>query len=367
MALNAVRRESFWAAAAAVALAVSLSSCADSAVSNRDEDAGGGGGQAVKMGMSVPGPHPSFDHWERALQDTSAEYDFADSDYLFGKVWSLNESNATLNGLVSRGFNAIALFPGDPAGTNSQLESMKARGVETILLAGCTDDPSPALFCLATDVEAAAYAEAKALIEAIGGEGEIAHLSSNLTDPNTQLRADGVNRAVAETNGKVKVVQFVADIDTPDKAPPAVDSLLAARGAELDGIVSTTMFPTEALAAAIAANPQYQRIVVVGADDGPQTVQGIKDGVILGSMYQNFYGQGAVAAYVFDKVVGEGCSIRDDVPWQKHPQTTKFIDSGYALATKDNVNGLYANGADLPDKTEELMAFVDAKVLDCNS
>jgi ribose transport system substrate-binding protein len=284
---------------------------------------------------------------------------------VFGKVWSLNESNLTLNGLASRGFNAIALFPGDPAGTNSQLASMKKRGVETILLAGCTDDPSPALFCLATDVEAAAYAEGKAIIEAIGGKGDIAHLSSNLTDPNTKLRAAGVNRAVAETNGKVKVVQFIGDIDTPDKAPPAVDALLASRGKQLAGIVSTTMFPTEALATALKANPQYQNIKVVGADDGPLTIQGIKDGTILGSMYQNFYGQGEVAAYVFEKVVGEGCTIRDDVPWQKHPQTKKFIDSGYALATKENVEGLYSKGADLPDKTEALMKFADEKLLNC--
>lgn len=347
-----------------VTVALALSSCATSA-----SPAGSGsssGKTPVKMGMSVPGPHPSFDHWTVALDESAKKYGFAEHSYLFGKVWSLNESNLTLNGLAGRGFNAIALFPGDPKATNTELQSLKQRGVTTILLAGCTDDPSPALFCLATDVEAAAYAEAKALIAAIGGQGDIAHLSSNLTDPNTKLRADGVNRAVAETGGKVKVVQFVADIDTPDKAPPAVNSLLASRGAQLKGIVSTTMFPTEALAAALKANPQYQDIKVVGADDGPQTIQGIKDGTILGSMYQNFYGQGAVAAYVFDKVISQGCTIRSDVPWQKHPQTHKFIDSGYALATKDNVQGLYSRGADLPDKTAALMEFVDEKVLSCS-
>jgi ribose transport system substrate-binding protein len=243
---------------------------------------------------------------------------------------------------------------------------MKRRGFTSILVGGCTNDPSPALFCIATDVEGAAYSGAKALIQAIGGQGEIAHLSSQLTDPNTALRQAGVQKAVDETHGKVKLVQFIGDTDTPDAAPQAVQSLLAARGKSLAGIIATAWYPTEALSAAMKANPQYKKIKVVGADAADQTVKGIQDGDIYGSMYQNSYGQAYIASYVLQKVVGEGCKIRPDFPWQKSPQTSKFIDSGFGLITADNVKQYIGKGESLPEKTAELQNLVDTKLLSCS-
>jgi ribose transport system substrate-binding protein len=351
------------AGTAAAIAALVLTSCATGAASPASSD---GGKQPVKIAMSVPGPNLYFDNWDRALKDANTEHHFADSSYVVGTTWSLNAQNVTLNALVGRGFNALGIFPGDPEGTNTQLAAMKQRGITSILVGGCTNDPSPALFCIATDVEGAAYAGTKALIEAIGGEGDIAHLSSQLTDPNTQLREDGVKRAVAETNGKVKEVQFVGDTDTPDAAPRAVDSLLAAQGQTLKGIVATAWYPTEALAAKMKANPQYKHIKVVGADAAEQTVKAIQDGDIYGSMYQNSYGQAYISSYVLQKVVGEGCKIRSDFPWQKSPQTTKFIDSGFGLITGDNIKDYIGKGESLPSTTAKLQSLVDSKLLDCS-
>jgi ribose transport system substrate-binding protein len=354
-----------FATAAVGAGALLMSACANSAGSNGPE-ASSGGEQPVKIAMSVPGPNLYFDNWDRALTDADDEFDFADSSYVVGTTWSLNAQNVTLNALVGRGFNALGIFPGDPEGTNTQLQAMEQRGFTSILVGGCSNDPSPALFCIATEVEGAAYTGAKALIEAIGGEGEIAHLSSQLTDPNTVLRQKGVERAVAETDGKVKLVQFVGDTDTPDAAPRAVDALLAARGETLDGIVATAWYPTEALAAAMKANPEYKKsITVVGADAAEQTVQAIQDGDIYGSIYQNSYGQAYISSYVLQKVVGEGCEINPDFPWQDHPQTSKFIDSGYGLISGDNIEDYIGKGESLPEKTVELQTLVDEQLLSC--
>ena len=80
-------------------------------------------------------------------------------------------------------------------------------------------------------------------IKAIGGQGDIALLTSQLTDPNTQLRIQAVKKAVEETNGKVKLVQTLADIDTPTAAPPAINALLAGQGASLAGAMATSYYP----------------------------------------------------------------------------------------------------------------------------
>jgi len=60
--------------------------------------------------------------------------------------------------------------------------------------------------------------------------GKIAFLTGLLTDANTALREQGVNQAIADSGGKVKLAQLVSNIDSPSSAPPAVESLLASKG-----------------------------------------------------------------------------------------------------------------------------------------
>ena len=51
----------------------------------------------------------------------------------------------------------------------------------------------------------------------MGGEGEMVNVLEQLSDVNTQKRQKGVEDAVAETDGKVTIVQTVADISTVDQ------------------------------------------------------------------------------------------------------------------------------------------------------
>jgi len=362
------RRSKLCLTTAAVAIALLAAACSS----------GGGSGSGsttssaaerlpVRMAFSIPGPNLYFNNYENALNNAATSYHLAGHDYVVGSVWSLNAQNVTLDALEGQDYNALGIFPGDPVGTNTQLRLMQShiKGFEAILVGGCTNDPTPALFCIATDVEGAAYQATEALIKKMGGHGEIAHLTSELTDPNTILREDGVNKAVAQTDGAVKVVQVIGNTDTPDAATSAVQSLLAARGNTLGGIVATAWYPTAALAAAMQANPQYRHIVVVGEDAAQQTQDGIKNGYIYASSYQNSYGQAAVAAYVLDKIVGDGCTIRSDFPWQKTSQTNRFLNSGFGLITKANIAQYYGRGETLPAQTAALMTQVNTKMLNC--
>lgn len=105
---------------------------------------------------------------------------------------------------------------------------------------------------------------------------------------------------------------------------------------------------------------------VVGAVAADQTVQATQAGDIYGSMYQNSYGQAYISAYVLQKVINEGCQIRPDFPWQTHPQTSKFINSGYDLISGSNIKDYIGKGESLPDKTAELQTLVDTKLLSCS-
>ena len=200
--------------------------------------------------------------------------------------------------------------------------------IPSAALAGCTQDPSDVAFCLGTDVYNSAYLGTKELIKAMGGKGAIVHLAGLLVDPNTTLRVKAVETAVAETNGAVTLLQTVADTDAQEAADQKINALLAAQKDEIGGMIATGYIPSVVASKSLRTLGD-KRIKFIGIDDDPIVLDAIKDGFVAGTMAQNPYGQGYIGAYVLDLLAGGGCTMKDDAPWIKTPQTAHFIDSGH--------------------------------------
>jgi ribose transport system substrate-binding protein len=227
-----------------------------------------------------------------------------------------------------------------------------AEGIPTALVGGCTTQPSQAQFCIATDVANSAYLGTKALIEAMGGDGTIVHLTGFLVDPNTKLRMDAVERAVAETDGKVTLLQHLADIDSQEEADNKINALLAASKDEIDGMVATAYVPSVVGATALR-NLGDKRIKMVGIDDDPIVLQAITDGFLVGTMSQNPYGQAYVAAFALDRLRHD-CQMQPDAPF--------LIDSGTFLIDGPKVE-TYKD--DLKALTEEIQGGFEEAYLNC--
>ena len=75
---------------------------------------------------------------------------------------------------------------------------------------------------------------------------------------------------------------------------------------------------------------------MVGIDAAPALLEAIQDGVVDGTMSQNTYALAYIGAYALD-LVRRGCTFRDDAPWLKTSQTTRFIDSGTQFVSGDDV------------------------------
>lgn len=318
-----------------------------------------------KIALVIPGPNSYFSPWPTAIADAAKTYGF---DGIFAvppvAAFNLTAQNALLDSLAARGYKAFGVFPGDSHGTNAEEGKLARRGIATININGCTYDPSPALFCISTNVYTAAYYQAQQMIKAIGGKGDVALLTSQLTDPNTQLRIQAMKKAVAETNGQVKLVQIVANIDTPQLAPPAIDALLAARGSTLAGAMSTSYYPSIAMAVALTDNPQFRHIKFIGADFAPQVMTAVSKGYLYGTLFQNTYGMAYAASYALYRVTHDGCTVRSDASFSTSPQTKRLLEAGVQLVTKDNV-AEFPGPASLPDDTKRLISDLNAKILKC--
>ena len=101
-------------------------------------------------------------------------------------------------------------------------------------------------------------------------------------------------------------------------------------------MVATAYIPS-VVAAKSLRNLGDKRIKLIGIDDDKIVLDGIKDGFVAGTMAQNPYGQGYVAAYVLDLLASGTCTVKADAPFIKTPQTARFIDSGAMLISADNV------------------------------
>lgn len=291
----------------------------------------------VKVALVPGGPHPYFANWEQGARDAAKDFAIKSADYRVPAKWELGLQNQLIENLTAQGYNGFLIFPGDPVGTNSPMQDLASAEIPSIATAGCTKDPTPALFCFGTDTGHSAYLGAKELIKTMGGHGTIVHFTGNLVDPNTELRMKAVQQAVDETGGAVKLLQTIADIDrTPQEADDKINALLAARGKEIDGIISTAWLPSVSGATALRRIGD-KRIQMVAIDHDKVVLDAIKDGFVHGTMLQNPYGQAYIGSYVMEEIVGHGCKVNEKGPFKSNAYTTRFIDSGTSFQGADGV------------------------------
>lgn len=334
-----------------------LTACSSGSTDSASSGGNGDSAESAKLALVPGGPNVYFAPWEESASGAESEFGIDQVDYVVPPTQTFETAVqvSTLNSLASQGYNGLAVFPNGATAMQPTYQRISDRGVSIIDLAGCTQQPTPALFCLATDVTAAAKQQTELVIEEMGGEGNIVFLAGQPTDANTVQRQAGIEEAIAETNGAVTLLQVVSNIDSPTEAAPAIQSLLAGSADQIDGIISTSYYPSVAGAEIWSNNPQYQDIVFAAADAAPEVMAAVEAGAIFGTMWQNSSGQGTVAAFMLNEIVTKGCTVNESGPWTKTALTDRLIDSGYTFVTQENVGQYAGKTYGLPDITEELL------------
>jgi ribose transport system substrate-binding protein len=308
----------------------------------------------VKIALVSGGAHPYFQPWKAA--GAKAQSDFGLGGVTFNETseWDQAKQNDVLTSYAAQGYTAFGVFGVSPTAVNSTFADLKAKGYAVGSLGSCpAGGTDSADFCLSTDVEVAAYNATKADITAMGGHGTLVHLTGLNADSNTQRRIAGVKKAVDETNGQVKLLTTVTDIDTDlQTAQKAVADLLTAHGSQINGIVATAYNP--AVAAAAAVKSGKLPIKVVAIDDDPKILAGIKDGSVAATVTQNPVGQAYVGAWALGQLQSKACTVR---------QPGLVVDSGSFVVTEANVA---TYDTERQAKTTQLLNDFKTSVLSCS-
>jgi ribose transport system substrate-binding protein len=340
--------------AAALALVGALAMALPGAALAQDEEMSSDSMIAAVAG----GPHPFFDPWGPGTEAAVADFGLAGGTYEFPPQWELTAQNDLVETLVAQGFNGFTIFPGDANATNTLMDELLAQGIPSVAAGGCTTEPSPAAFCLATDVGKSAYEGTDHLINAMGDicttddPCQIVHIASRLVDPNTVARIAAVDQRVAESGGTVEVFQHLTDSDDQEAATEKVGGILAANGEDIDGMVSVA-YVGSSVAATLLKNIGDGRIKFVGIDDDQAVLDGIADGYVVGTMSQNPYGQAYIGAWVLDKL-RSGCTVKEDAEW--------FVDTGTFLIDQSNLDSY---GDVRVQIANDILSTFEADYLDC--
>jgi ribose transport system substrate-binding protein len=310
------------------------------------------GPNLVKIALVPGGAHPYFQPWKDTGSKAKADFGLGDVTFNETAGWDQTKQNDVLKSLAAQGYNAFGVFGVSPENINSTFQDLKRQGYPVASLASCpAGNTNQADFCLSTDVEVAAYKAAQAAIQAMGGQGNLVHLTGNKVDSNTQRRMAGVQKAVDETGGKVKLLQTVTDIDTDlQTAQKSVADLLAAKGTQIQGIVNTAYNP--AVASAEGVKQAHLPIKVIAIDDDKTILAGIRDGSVAATVLQNPVGQAYVGSYALMKLAG-GCTMT---------KPGVVVDSGSFVVTTANV-GSYET--ERQAKTDALKKDFDSQYLSC--
>ena len=270
-----------------------------------------------------------------------------------GQEWSQDNENVNVKALSTKGHKAFSIFPGDPAGANGLFGQLKQHGQFVVAYGAEPNVPTPASFTVATDIHQAATDACEELVRLMGGKGNILNVLETVTDVNTKVRDDAV-KAVADKHDGVKIIQTISDMTQESVAKEKIQSALAARGEQIDGIITTGYNPTIAAAAILTewhSDASRKRIRFVGIDTGASVMEAIKNGSIDATVSQNPFGHGYISCMILAKMV-KGWTPKKEY---------QFINGGHVIVKKENLS-TYAT--QVKTITDAIIADLDTKYLD---
>ena len=144
------------------------------------------------------------------------------------------------------------------------------------------------------------------VIKMMGEKGNILNVLEVLEDPNTALRKEGVEEAVAKYPD-IKIIQEIAGIKTQEEAVSKIESALSANVGEIDGIVCTGMVTSVGMTQTLEDYYEKQgtdkHIYAIGIDTDEGVMNGIESGTIDATIAQNPLGHGYISCKLLHRPV----------------------------------------------------------------
>lgn len=198
-------------------------------------------------------------------------------------------------------------------------------------------DSSHRLYFIGTNNLDAGRLGGRRVVEKLGGKGNVVFFTIT-GQPNTEERLKGFKDAFASRPG----INIVEVVDIKGETTVAFDrtqQYLAQTGAKkIDAFICLESASGELVAEAVKRSHDTTRTVVAW-DVNPDTLQGIKDGVIEATIVQKPFTMGYVGLKALDEIYhSPPAQLEKDWSSDAFAPYPAFIDTGTSLVDKSNVD-----------------------------
>ncbi len=251
-----------------------------------------------------------------------------------------------LEDLLAQNINAIAVSAIDPA---NQLDVLDQVATRTLLVTHDSDAPASArLAYVGLDNYDAGRAAGKLVKAALPNGGEIAIFVGRMEQDNARRRRQGLMDEIFDrsrdenrvedpnqslTIGKFTVLNTLTDQFDRAKAKANVEDMISANP-NLGCVVGLFTYNPVLALEALRSGGKIGQIKVVGFDEAPETLAGIRDGSVQGTVVQDPYNYGYRSMQLLNAV----CLGKPDAL-----PKGGFIDIPAVTVTKDNVDAFEAD------------------------
>lgn len=194
---------------------------------------------------------------------------------------SAAEQQQILDDLLAAGVDGIAVSPVDPANQTAALDKIAA---QTLLITHDSDAPGSKRVCYIGTDNVAAGAEAGKLIkEALPEGGKIMVFVGKIDAQNAQERFSGIKKELE--GSKVQIIDVRTDDTDPVRAQKNVEDTLV-KYPDVACLVGLWSYNGPAILNAVKSGGKAGKVKIVCFDEEAETLLGVADGTIHGTVVQ---------------------------------------------------------------------------------
>jgi ribose transport system substrate-binding protein len=226
----------------------------------------------------------SADFWtiaRRGVEKADSELADVEVDFRLVPPPEAAEQQRIVDDLLTRGVDAIAISPVDP---QNQTLMINAAAKRALVFTQDSDAPQTERVCyIGTDNVAAGRQAGQLIREAIPEGGSIMLFVGKLDAQNAQERIQGIREVLTGSNIRVIDVR-TDDVDDVRAKANAADTLV--RYPDIKGLVGLWSYNGPAILNAVREAGKVGRVKIVAFDEADETLAGVKDGAIHGTVVQ---------------------------------------------------------------------------------
>ena len=281
-----------------ILLSLSIASCG-----------GGGGGGSVsgkKFKVSFVTNNAS-DFWTIARKGCEAadrELDNVDVEFKIPSDGTAAEQRRIIDDLLAKGIAGIAISPVDPSNQTPMINEIAK---QVLVVTQDSDAPESDRACyIGTDNTAAGRQAGELIKEVLPQGGKIMVFVGKMDARNAQERLQGIKEMLQ--GSKVEIIDVRTDDTDHVRAKANVADTLV-KYPDVAGLVGLWSYNGPAILNAVKDAGKIGQIKIVCFDEEDETLTGVKDGAIFGTVVQQPYEFGYQSVHLLAKVLGGDRSV----------------------------------------------------------